>query len=290
MYAKIRFGISVLVCCVISLGVVLGQNSAPITGQWTISGPAIRDYVQLETRRTSSRGSMSSSSPILLGQLRGLTSAQLESSGSIVRFEILRDAGTLQFQGYVQNENGGGTFMFIPNGNFVAELISLGYPGVSEEKLFVLAMHDLSAAYIREMNALGIRPDSVDQLVTMRIHSVDVGFVKELQGLGYTDLSPTKLVTMRIHGVSPDFARDLKKMGYDSISPDQMVTMRIHQVSTDFIRDVESLGYNHPQIEQLVTMRIHNITPDYIRKTRSLGLGNLTIDELVRTKIHGIVN
>ena len=149
MFTKTRVAISVLVCSLIGIGIMLGQNGAPINGQWTISGPVIRDHIQLETRRTSSRGAMSSSSPIALGQLRGLTPVQLESSGSIVRFEIVRDAGTLEFQGYVQNTSGGGTFTFVPNANFAVELNSLGYPGVSEEKLFALAMHDVSATYIR---------------------------------------------------------------------------------------------------------------------------------------------
>jgi hypothetical protein len=290
MSGKTRFAISVFVCGVIGLAVVFGQSSAPITGQWTIVGPVIRDHVQLETRRTSSKGTMSSSSPVPMNQLRGLTQAQLESTGTVVRFDVVRDAGTLQFQGYVQNSSGGGTFSFSPNLNFEGEMRSLGYAGLTEEKLFVFAMHDISTAYVREMNALGIRPESTDQLVTMRIHNVSVEYVKELSGLGYTDLSPAKLVTMQIHDVTTDFARELKSLGYNAVSPEQMVTMRIHQVSTDFIKEVESLGYGHPQIEQLVTMRIHNVTPDYIRKTRSLGLGNLTIDQLVRTKIHNLVN
>jgi len=289
MSGKFYVGISVLVCSVIFMSFAFGQNSSPITGQWTISGPVFQDHVMLRIQCCgNSKSNMNTSSPLPLNQLRGLTRSQLESSNSVARFEIVREAGTLSLQGYIQNGAGGGIFTFSPNAGFIGEMRALGYSGLSDETVFALAVHDISAGFVRDMNALGIRPESTEQLLTMGIHNVTVEFARDLQGLGYSDLSPTKLVTMRIHGVTTDFARELKSMGY-SPSTDQMVTMRIHGVSTDFIREVEALGYNHPSIETLVTMRIHGVTPDFINRTRSRGMGNLTINQLVDLKIQGIL-
>jgi len=252
------FALSALGCLAIY---ALAQEAGPITGQWTVSGALADSQVQLTIQRGGPGRNMSSSSPIALSQLRGLTRAQLDSSGSSARFELLRDAGTLQFAGYLQNGGGGGAFTFTPYPRFAADMQALGYGGLSEEKVFTMAVHDVSAAYVRDMNALGIHPDSADQLIPMRIHNVTVDFARELRGLGYADLAADKLVTLRIHGVT-----------------------------TDFIKEVDTLGYHHPSLDQLVTMRIHGITPEYIRKTRSLGLANLTIDQLVSVKIHGVVD
>jgi hypothetical protein len=287
MSRNVSFALGALGCSVVYLA--LAQNSSPIAGQWTLGGPVVQDKVQLSIRRSSATSNMSSSFPVSLSQLRGATRAQLDSSGTVARFDVVRDAGTLHFEGYLQGGAGGGTFTFSPNPNFASDMRSLGYSGLTDEKVFTMAVHDVSAAYIRDMNAAGIRPESSDQLITMRIHNVTVEYVRELKGLGYSDLVPDKLVTMRIHGVTVDFARELKGMGYNSVSPDQMVTMRIHGASTDFIKEVNALGYNHPGVDQLVTMRIHGVTAEYIRKTRSLGMGNLPIDQLVSLRIHGIV-
>ena len=275
-----------------ALALAFAQNAQQITGQWTV-GPLVQDKIQLSIQRTMGAGShMSNSSPIALTQLNGLTRGQLESAGAVVRFELVRDAGTLRFEGYTKNGGGGGAFTFSPNPKFESEMRSLGFSGLTDEKVFTMAMHDVSAAYVREMNALGIRPDSTDQLITMRIHGVTAEYAGAFKSMGYaaSDLTPDKLVTMRIHGVTPEFARELKSLGYGSVSPDQMVTMRIHDASTDFIKEVVALGYNHPSIDQLVTMRIHGVTPEFIRKTRSQGLGNLSIDQLVSVKIHGILD
>ncbi len=231
-------GISVLVFSAVFISLAVAQTGSPITGHWTIARPVFQDHVLLTIRCCGNTNSnMNSSTPVPLAQFRGLIRAQLESSGPVARFEIVRDAGTLQLQGYLQNGGGGGTFTFSPNPNFVTEMRSLGYSGLSDETIFALTVHDISTGFVRDMNAMGIHVESAEQLLATGIHNVTVEYARELQALGYSDLSPTKLVTMRIHGIS-----------------------------TDFIKEVEALGYSHPSIEQLVTMRIHGVTPDWARK------------------------
>lgn len=290
MSRKAYLATGALGCGAFYLALAVPQNSSPITGQWTISGPVVQDKVQLTIQRNSGNSHMSSSSYATLSQLRGLTAGQLESGGSLARFDLVRDAGTFHFEGYLQKASGGGTFAFSANPNFAGEMRSLGYAGLTDEKIFSMAVHDVSTAYVRDMHGLGVHPDSSDQLITMRIHNVTVEYVRDWKALGYSDLAPDKLVTMRIHGVGPDFARDLKGLGYSSVSTDQMVTMRIHGASTEFIKEVADLGYDHPAVDQLVTMRIHGVTPEFIRKTRSRGMGNLPIDRLVSMRIHGILD
>jgi len=240
----------------ISLVFGLAQSTAPITGQWTISGPIVEDRVQLSIRRYRPGSEMSSSSSVPLGQLSGLTRAQLGSSTPLVtRFDIVREAGTLRLEGYLQNGSGGGNFTFIPNPGYANEMRSLGYSDLSDENVFRLAIHDVSTTYVRSMSAAGLRPESTEKLITMRIHGVSVEFVNEMTTMGYKELKTDKLITMRIHGVT-----------------------------TNFIRDIESLGFGRPPIDKLVTMRIHGITPDYIRKVQARGFNNASIDQLVRLK------
>ncbi|HEY7392926.1 MAG TPA: hypothetical protein VH640_30680 [Bryobacteraceae bacterium] len=259
MLRNVYFAPSVLVALGIYLA--LAQNGSPITGQWALGAAEPDGQVRLTLQRSGPGFNMNSTSPVPLSQLRGLSRAELDSSGSVVHFDLVRDAGTLRFTGYLQNGGGGGAFTFTPSASFAGEMRSLGFEGLSDEKVFTMAVHDVSAAYVRDMNALGIHPDSIDQLISMRIHNVTVDYAREFKSLDYTELTPDKLVTMRIHGVTAAFARELKVLGYNSVS-----------------------------IDQMVTMRIHGITPEYIRKTRTLGLGNLTIDQLVNVKIHDLVD
>src|SRR6185369_8195501 len=94
MSRKACIAIGVLTCGASYLALAVPQNSSPINGQWTIGGPVLQDRVQLTIQRNSGSSHMSSSSYAQLGQLRGLTAAQLESAGSLAKFELARDAGT----------------------------------------------------------------------------------------------------------------------------------------------------------------------------------------------------
>jgi hypothetical protein len=283
---------SIAISVTISGTLQLALAQGPITGQWSVGGPIVQNKINLSLGRTAPGFNMSNSGMVELSQFRGLTQAQLNSTaaGAIANFDLVRDAGTFHFEGYIKGGSGGGTFTFAQNANYAAEMRGLGYTGLDDEKVFAMAVHDVSAAYVRALNAQGLRPDSTDQLVTMRIHNVTPEFVADFRSLGYTNLSADKLVTMRIHNVTTAFARDLKAMGYNSVTEDQLVTMRIHGVSTDLIREVEAQGFGHPSIDQVVTMRIHGITPDYIQRARAAFKGNLTIDQLVSMKIHGVLD
>lgn len=292
------------------------QNAATIAGQWLIDARPGDGRIQLTLQgNRGTSGHFSSSSTLPLDQLRGLSRAQMDSAGSNVKFEIDRDAGTLACEGYFKNGSGSGAFTFMPNPGFISAMQSLGYDGLSPEKVFAMALHDVTLSYARDLRALGFDRVTPDQLIALRIHGVAIEFVKAMKSLRYDDLSPDNLVAMRIHGVSAEFAGELKKLGYNcsidqmvalrihgvetqfakelkalgygGISPDQMVAMRIHGAGIDFVKEVKSLGYA-PTVDQLVAMRIHGVTPEYIQSLQARGMKNLTIDQLVSLRIHGI--
>src|SRR5262250_2363660 len=93
------------------------------------------------------------SSSILLSQLRGLTAAEMRADGGMARFEIVRDAGTLQCEGLFKNGRGSGTFVFKPNQNYVSEMRSLGYDNLSDDGMFSLALHDVRLDFVRGLIA-----------------------------------------------------------------------------------------------------------------------------------------
>lgn len=271
------------------LWVVRAQEA--ITGQWMIDRTPAADQVQLTLHRSARGGSHTNSSGFPAGQLKGLTRAQMDSpDGSTVHFQIVRDAGSLQCEGYFKKGNGAGAFTFAPDPNFVSEMRALGYPHLSPEQVFSMAIQNVSLDYVRALKSLGVANAAADDLITMRIHDVTIEYVKDLQSLGYGKLKPDQLVTFRIHGVETCFIRELNQLGYRSVSPDELVTMRIHDATTDFIKALKTLGYEHPSIDQLVTMRIHDVTPEYIQKLRGQGIKRLSIDQLVSLRIHGIAD
>jgi hypothetical protein len=232
-----------------------------ITGEWIIETKPASDAVYLTVQRGGKGEHFHSTSSFDIKQdsLKGLSQAMMQSNGSPVQFQIVRDAGTLNCEGWFKNGNGSGHFSFAANRNFASQMSSLGYGRLDDEKLFSLAVLNVDLAFIRDLAALGYDHLELDQLIAMRIHGAGPQFINEVKAAGYDRLPVDELIAMRIHGVTPDYMKEVKSLGYEKPEIDQLVAMRIHGVSTEFMRGLQAYGYERPPIDELVAMRIHGV-------------------------------
>jgi hypothetical protein len=295
----------------ILLAAVLGSSG--IHGTWSLLTDG--DRVQLTVNRDHSNWSQ--------GMPRAdfpLSDAQINAAAETpVHFVLARDAGTITFDGTFQNGEGVGRFSFAPSSTYAATLSSMGVGSddpLDDERLFAMAMHDVSVAFIREMQSLGLHED-LQTYVRFRIHGITPQFVRDMRSLGFQGASAEDLVRFRIHGVTPEFVRDMRSLGFESataedlvrfrihgvtpkyvrairglgvtgLSSESFVRLRIHGASTDYVRDLADLGYRNLAAEDLVRMRIHGVTPDFIRELGNAGYHGIPVDKLVQMRIHGI--
>jgi hypothetical protein len=205
-----------------------------VTGLWTAepatgkAAPGNGPLVQLAlSRRRGTHGRSQHSNPVALAELRGLTAEQMSAGASSVSFTLERDAGRLSFEGTFRAGEGAGHFTFAPRPEFVAAMRGLGY-ALDDEKLYSMAVLDVSRQFVRELDTLGYSRLDLDDLVSLRIHGATPDFVREMQSLGQSRLSAEDLVSLRIHGATPEFVRQLRALGYELVSAEDLVSMRIH--------------------------------------------------------------
>jgi len=264
--------------------------SGPIEGRWTIDFDdrhSSRSEFQLSMERRSSHGHSQNSSSFRFQDFRGLF-RPAGGGEAPIQFELVRDAGTFAFTGHVDSTGGSGRFRFTPSAEFQNAWTSSGHSPLSGERIYSMAVHDVSRAFIRDLASLGYTDVSADRLITLRIHGATTEYIREIQALGYTKLPVDQIVTFRIHGVSPEGIRELQAMGYSRVPADQLVTMRIHGADPEFVRSMAELGYEHVPIDSLVSFRIHGVSPEYVRAFRDLGYKRIPADELVTMRIHGV--
>src|SRR2546422_10473211 len=194
------------------------------TGQWLIefrTGEA-KVHIEMRYERKSEKGNHTSSHGFTLDPslLSGLTREQAMSGGTHVQFQLKRDAGTFNFEGWFKEGNGSGHFTFAPDHTFAAQLTSQGYGSPTDEQLLSLAMSDTGFALINELKAEGYERPTLDQLVAMGNHGVSVEYVQGLKSYGYQVKTIDYLVKMRDHGVSLKFIREMASMGYRNLEPE----------------------------------------------------------------------
>ena len=109
------------------------------TSQWLIefrTGEA-KVHIELRYERKSEKGNHSSSHGFTIDPslLSGLTREQAMSAGTHVQFQLKRDAGMFNFEGWFKEGNGSGHFTFAPNRSFAADLSAQGFGQATDEQL-----------------------------------------------------------------------------------------------------------------------------------------------------------
>lgn len=205
-------------------------------------------------------------------------------------FELRRDAGTIYFRGEVRGRGraarGHGDFGFVADEQFRSELGERITGRLKDRELLVLAVEDVTLAYVDAMVDAGFDHITDDDLIAMAIHGVTPEFARSVQG---RDLDPSidDLVAMRIHGVSEDFMDEMLSKGMKYRDIDDLVSWRIHKVTPEFLYEMQKLDIGRLRVDDLVAMRIHNVTPEFVRDVKER-FGRVKVDELVAMKIHGV--
>jgi len=278
--------------CLLVLAAVSSSAVAqtPDQGTWRIYYQQERERVQLafEHYENGSRRHGSTSFGVRPTELRGLPVSQLSSYSGPVRFQLVRDAGTFNFEGQVRDGHGTGFFTFSPDSRFPQQLASRGYERPTSDQQFWLGLHDVGYAMLDELRAQGYERPSVKQLVVMGMHGANLDYLKSLSAAGYRVGDTRRLVTLRDHGVTHDFIRGLTDAGYKNLSLDDLQELRDHGVDPDFIASLRQFGFSGLTTDQLLEARDHGVTESFIEDFRELGYTNLSLRDFVRMRDHGV--
>jgi len=293
---KARYALLAAAGAVLVTATAVVRSAGPdaITGVWTVepatwkSAPARSPLVQLTlSRRHGRNGDSNHSNSVALSELKGLTAEQMSAGAAGVSFALERDAGRFAFEGSFRGGEGAGHFTFTPRPEFVAAMRDLGYAALDDEKIYSMAVLDVSRDFVKQLDALGYSRLALDDLFSLRIHGASPEFVREMQSLGYR-LSADELVSLRIHGASPEFVREMQSLASARLSAEDLVSLRIHGATPEFVRALRTLGYERVPAEDLVSMRIHGVSAEFIKELKALGYDHVAVDDLVSMRIHGV--
>ncbi|HEX8435605.1 hypothetical protein [Archangium sp.] len=240
---------AVLLCAVSAL-------AAPLSSTWT--GKVQEERLQLHFQ-FKEHGQLG------LGLPRSAFQGLNPTDGADTKFQLVREAGTVNFQGRFAAGEGAGHYQFEPNAAWLQEMAKLGYTKVSPEEQFQFALFDLGPARVKALAELGYTKIPHDELLQVAIFQVTPEHIRELAEVGLRNLDLDDLMATRIHGVTAKFVREARGLGLGELSLENLMAMRIHRVTPEYVREMREAGYPDVTFEQLVEMRIHAIDSKYVR-------------------------
>ncbi|HEX4899593.1 MAG TPA: hypothetical protein VFV61_03625, partial [Pyrinomonadaceae bacterium] len=267
--------LTLLLACYPATEVSYSNPQDPGAAQWLIEFKTGEERVHLEMRyqrkRDNGYGYSNNGFMTAPDKLTGLTREQAMSSGTNVKFQLQRDAGTFYFEGWFKEGNGSGHFTFSPNTAFGAELNRLGLGTPTAEQQLSMALHDVGFALINELKSQGYEQPTLEQLVKLGQHGVHLEYVQGLKSLGYSVKYIDFLIKMRDHGVTVNFIRELASLNYTGLTAEELIRTRDHGVTGKYINEFRAAGYNQQTLDDWIMLRDHGVNIEFVRELDSLG-------------------
>jgi hypothetical protein len=255
-------------------------------GTWRINYISASSVdLELSFRSGHSTWDMGDTMPVDAGGFHGLSVDDIKSAKGAKHFQIVRDAGSFNCDGYFSGGIGSGVFAFAPNASFADALDSRGLGRPEAKDQFELALANVTLSMVDGLRSAGVTGLSAKALVTLANHDVNAKYVAGLKANGVHAASVDELVRLRDHDVAPDFIAGLAHLGYRP-GVDDLVRLRDHDVATDYITGLAHLGY-HPSVDDLVRLRDHDVSVDFVTRLQAHGY-HPNVDDLIRLRDSGM--
>jgi hypothetical protein len=283
---KLRVSAALITAALVLAIASAAHAESTLGGTWSVQSTASdATNVQFGVRYDTNHDHSDWSRDVPLSALAGLTRDQLQAASGNVRFDVVRDAGTLHCSGTAARGSAGGTFSFSPSVGFSDALAARGISRPDDGQQLRMAMANATITFIDMLRRNSSTITTADEIIRVLNHGVDERYVTGLASLGYRNLGADDLVRLRDHGVTLDFVQGVQALGYRP-TPDELVRLRDHGVTVAYISGLQGLGYR-PSADDLVRLADHGVTVEFARHVHDRGY-NATVEQLIRMRDAGI--
>lgn len=283
------------------------QNGMDTEGSWfaVIKGATV--HIQFRNDDDDN-----SSTTFQLSELTGFTK---DMKGE---FTITREAGTMNFEGKFEGNNGMGSYTFKANKNFntamaqegvsvgtesdlmaffmvnvkisyVKMLKKNGYKTIDKDQLIPLAALAANEAYIASIKEAGIPDFDLEDLIPFKSMGIDKAFIDEIRQAGYKNITAENIIALKSQGINGKFITDFHNAtNGNEKDEDNIIAFKSLNIDAAFIDSFKAIGYTNLSNSDLMALKSLNITPKYIAEFEKIGYKNIKPDDLFALKSQNV--
>jgi hypothetical protein len=249
---------------ILPLALVLAAQAADVTGRWTVDNSNKPNW-RITLHQDGAIVGATKTLRIQRADLQNLTTPQ-----GPARFTLVRDAGTIHFQGTFSQNTGSGTFRFTENQAFVDALKSIATGWSDPTRLYTMAL-------------TGVTLNELHRLQDAAVPNLTAFDVQRRHDLSTFD--PLERSRLKANNVDPEYVRKIQQKY--PVSTDEAI--RLHQAGIDaqMVDALHRAGNDVLPVSDMLKLKTYGVTTHDIQKLDQLGMRNLTPDEIVKMKVEG---
>lgn len=240
-----------------------------------------------------------------------------EGSGT---FTVTRDAGTMEFTGKMEGNQGMGRYKFIADKNYESNMRKEGIEFSDESDQIVFFMIDVKQSYVQMLKRNGYTSLDKDDVIPMAALHVDEEYIESFKKNGFPNVPMSELVPLKALNVTPEYVAEIRKAGFPNVSLNQLVTFKAQGIDAKYLADIKKSGIgnngnkNNPQnknadkeenkndndneqgsagvsyrnIDDIVAFKSLAIDAEYVNSLKEVGYTDLSDNDLISMKGIGI--
>ncbi|GAO41927.1 M56 family metallopeptidase [Flavihumibacter petaseus] len=280
-------------------------------GYWfaTIKG----DNVNIQFREEEDEHNSYNGSTFKLSELSTLP------KGTTGTFTLKREAGTMEFTGKFEGNQGMGKYKFVADKSYGADmnkdlsetlserdlmvfyfidikrsyvkmLKQEGYKDLSKDNIIPLAALKIDADYIRSIKESGLKGLDLQEMIPFKSLGIDKKYIQEIRNAGYKDITPDQLIAFKSQGIDGSYITKLDKAKGNNGStsgsrdPDDLVAYKSLQIDDSYVAELGKAGLTDIPHSDLIALKSVGVTPEFVKSVTALGYKNIKSSELIPLK------
>lgn len=247
--------------------------------------------------------------------------------GTSGTFKVTREAGTMEFTGKFEGNQGMGRYKFVQDNQYKADISKMvsdpldnddmmvfffinvkrsyvdmlkseGYPMPDKDELIPLVAIGVDQAYIRSIKDAGFKDVSLEDLIPLKSLDIDKEYIQEIRSAGYTKVTADKLITFKSQGIDKKYIENYRSSMKNEKNEnhnndhddeaDNIVAMKAMNVDKEYITSIKQTGLSDVSSDQLVALKSLGVTPEFIKQFQSAGYKSLNVDNIIAMKAQSI--
>jgi hypothetical protein len=186
-----------------------------------------------------------------------ITDFRLSEFGNSVNdhFSFTREAGTLSFQGKLDNGKGSGNYIFMLSKPFTDAVAASGVTTVNALEGFAFFRSGFKLTYINMLRHAGFKGIAAHEVISMYALKIDEPFINQFKAVGYSDIPPHNLITFKATHIDAAFISGFRKLGYSNIPLNDLPALKANHITPEYVAEMQQKGIRETSLRKYIQLK-----------------------------------
>jgi hypothetical protein len=220
-------------------------------------------------------------------------------------FKLIREAGTMNFNGKFDGNKGSGHYKFVANAEYTKYLQSQGINNIEKNDEMAFFMINIKKSYVTMMHRQGYKNLSKSDLIATAALGVDEPYIVSLKQNGFPNITEQELITGKAMGINGAYIAEIRKAGYPKASFDKLISFKAQGIDGQYISKFKNArGTTTPtagvkqkakpsaddedNADDMIAYKALGVDDEYVNGLKKAGITNLSSSDLTGMKAIGV--